>query len=213
MMKNKAEQFFTESEKARISQAVSEAEQKTSGELVVMVTAASARYSHVQMLVTMILGALAAWCLSLAFWPQLLWWHFLLLVLPLCLLAYLIIRAFPGLVRPLIHSKELEATVIQAASAAFLAKGLDRTRDRTGVLFFISLFERRVRVLADTGIYAKIGQETLDRYAATVAEGLRDGKSADALCQAIAAAGEALAKHFPIAPDDTNELPNGVIIE
>ncbi len=43
MMKNKAEQFFTESEKARISQAVSEAEQKTSGELVVMVTAASAR--------------------------------------------------------------------------------------------------------------------------------------------------------------------------
>ena len=77
----------------------------------------------------------------------------------------------------------------------------------------MSLLERKVWVLADKGIYEKIDQETLDRFALTVSQGVKDGRACDALCSAIDAAGKVLSQHFPIEPGDTNELPNAVITE
>jgi putative membrane protein len=81
------------------------------------------------------------------------------------------------------------------------------------VLFFLSLFERKVYVLADQGIYSKIGQEALDRYAKMVAEGIKKNRACTALCQAIQDAGQLLSTHFPAVAGDTNELPDGVIVE
>ena len=37
---------------------------------------------------------------------------------------------------------------------------------------------------------------------------LREGRHREAFTQAIAQCGEVLSKHYPIKPDDTNELPN-----
>jgi putative membrane protein len=66
-------------------------------------------------------------------------------------------------------------------------------------------------VLADKGIYEKIDQETLNRFALTVSKGVKDGRACDALCSALDAAGKVLSQHFPLEPGDTNELPNAVI--
>ncbi len=112
-----------------------------------------------------------------------------------------------------IGPKRREEAVMRRAFRAFYEKGLYRTKKNTGVLFFLSLLERKVWVLADKGIHEKIRQETLNGFAATVSRGISDGKACEALCEAIARAGELLAKHFPKSPDDTNELSDEVMTE
>jgi putative membrane protein len=96
---------------------------------------------------------------------------------------------------------------------AFYEKGLYKTKQNTGVLFFLSLLERKVWVLADKGIYEKIEQETLNGFAQTVSQGIKEGRACDALCRAIEDAGTLLARHFPVTPGDTNELSDEVMTD
>jgi len=84
------------------------------------------------------------------------------------------------------------------AVRAFYEKELYKAEGNTGILFFISLFERKVRVLADSGIHEKIGQETLNKFARVVSQGVKDGRACDALCEAIQEAGSLLAQYFPV---------------
>ena len=91
-------------------------------------------------------------------------------------------------------SEEKKEVVKQNAVRAFYEKGLYKTRKNTGVLFFISILERKVWVLADKGIYGKIEQETLNKLALTVSQGIKGGRACDSLCDAIREAGELLAR-------------------
>jgi putative membrane protein len=106
-----------------------------------------------------------------------------------------------------------EEAVRLRAERAFFERGLYRTKKNTGVLFFLSLLERKVWVLADRGIYEKMDQETLNRYANEVSRGIREGRACEALSQAIQGIGVLLSQHFPITADDTDELPDDVMTE
>jgi len=88
--------------------------------------------------------------------------------------------------------------VSERALAAFYERELYKTRDETGVLFFISLFERKVRVLADRGIYQKITPESLQEHADSVALGIKNDTACQALCQEIGGVAAVLAEHFPV---------------
>ena len=101
----------------------------------------------------------------------------------------------------------------ERALKAFYEKGLYKTKHNTGVLFFISLLERKVWVLADKGIHDKIKQGTLNKFAWHVAQGIREGRACNALIEAIKEAGGLLAQHYPVQPGDVNELPNEIICE
>ena len=68
-------------------------------------------------------------------------------------------------------------------------------------------------MLADKGIYEKIKHDSLNKFAGIVSKGIREGRACDALCAAIKESGELLAEHFPITPDDTNELSDHVMTE
>ena len=81
-----------------------------------------------------------------------------------------------------------------------------------GVFFFVSLFEHKVWILADTGIYSRISQQELQLYANDMAKGIRQGNAAEILCREIDNLGKVLAQHFPARHDDENEISNQVII-
>ena len=78
------------------------------------------------------------------------------------------------------------------------------------MLFFLSLLERKVWVLADKGIYQKIDQEILNRFARQVSEGIKKGQASQALIQALQETGELLAQAFPVTSGDLNELNDEV---
>jgi uncharacterized membrane protein len=101
--------------------------------------------------------------------------------------------------------------VRKAAERAFARMGMTATRERNAVLFFIVPARRRIVVLGDSGIHAKVGQECWHEIVRIVSEKFREGDFTDGLVRGIAVVGEQLAKHFPSdAAHDSNELPDDV---
>ncbi|MDG4476209.1 TPM domain-containing protein [Thiovibrio frasassiensis] len=205
-----AETFFTEAEKEQIAATISGVEQKTSGEVVAMVVAESDTYPEARLLAGFSIGGLTALIITDLFLGDSLG-YFLPLALCGAMLVTALTRLCPPLLRLFIPASRLETRVAQRALRSFYEKKLHTTRDNTGVLFFISLLEHKVWILADTGIYAKISQETLLTYANDIATGIKQGEGCTALCRQIEAVGAILASHFPIKADDTNELSNQLL--
>jgi putative membrane protein len=209
---NKAETFFTDTERQRIAATTRSVECCTIGEVAVMVVESSDEYAETEVLGGVLLGSLISLLVTVAFLHSSLWFY-----IPLSILFFLPGRIFfrkaLPLKRSLIGPGRVESAVRQRAVRAFYEKGLYKTRMNTGVLFFISLLEHKVWVLADKGIYEKIDQEALNKFARAVSLGVKEGRACDALCQAIIEAGDVLAKHFPLTPGDTNELTDKVITE
>jgi putative membrane protein len=96
---------------------------------------------------------------------------------------------------------------------SFFKHGLYRTKDGTGILIFISVFERKVWVLADRGIDAKVSVDHWRSVVGGITEGIRNNQAAAAICMAVDTIGRTLAEHFPVAPDDINELENVIVTD
>ena len=213
-MKHKinADTFFSKEERERITKTIHEVESRTIGEVVVMVADSSDRYHETEVMGGILLGGLLSLIITIYFFHSSIWSY-----IPLNFLFFFpskyLFRKVPVLKTAFIGIRRKEHAVMQKAVKTFYEKGLYKTKKNTGVLFFLSLLERKVWVLADKGIYEKIGQETLNKFAGTVSQGIKEGRACNALCEAIEMAGELLAKHFPITPEDIDELPDEVMTE
>lgn len=211
-MRHRAEHFFTKDENERIAKAVKEAESRTIGEIVVMVVDRSDDYFDGEIMGGVLFASLLSVVItSLLFNASM--WFFIPLAFVFFFPFRVVLKKYLPLRTAFLGVKRRENAVRHRAVRAFHEKGLTRTRERTGVLFFISLIEHKVWVLADKGIHEKIGQETLNKFAAGVSSGIREGRACDSLCGAIKEAGDLLASHFPVKPGDIDELPNHVIRE
>ncbi len=124
-----------------------------------------------------------------------------------------LIKRTPSLKRRFVAKDEMEEEVQEAAITSFFKEGLYRTREETGILIFISVFEHKVWVLADRGINAKVPQESWKEIVDHIVQGIKQRRHADAICEAVEAAGRLLAEHFPVRPDDTDELRNLIVEE
>jgi putative membrane protein len=215
-LKDLAKEFLSEDERARVSAAVAEAEKRTVGEIVVMIVSASDHYPMAN-----VTGAAAfAFALGLLLTPLIggwLWigsqnlWLFIGLFTVFFIFFHAVIRRTLWLKRYFISRKEINAEVKEAAVTHFFNHGLYRTRDKTGVLVLISVFERRVWVLADQGINASVAEGQWDEIVKMITDGIKQKRPADAICAAVEKIGDLLEAHFPIKPDDIDELKNVII--
>jgi len=208
----KSERFFTAEEKERLKAATQDVESRTIGQIVVMVVDHSDHYIEAEVLGSVLLGSLLSLILSVLFFDSSIWFYIPLSFLFFFPFWFLFIKV-EALKRLFIGTRRKEEAVGLRAERAFFERGLCRTKKNTGVLFFLSLLERKVWVLADRGIHEKMDQGTLNRFANEVSKGVREGRACDALSQAIQEIGVPLAKHFPITSDDTDELPDDVMTE
>jgi putative membrane protein len=69
-----------------------------------------------------------------------------------------------------------------------------------------------VQVLGDDAVATHVPQEDWDRIAQVVASGMKAGRAAGGLIEAIRLSGEQLARHFPVRPGDTNERSNDLTV-
>ncbi len=90
----------------------------------------------------------------------------------------------------------------------FQRLGMEKTRDRTGVLLFVAAKDHALSVLGDAGIHAKVPEGFWEATVARLSEAFKAGRFADGLCEAVREIGALLSAHFPRRPDDTNELPD-----
>jgi len=209
---SKADKVFTAEEKERLKAITQEVESRTIGEIVVMVVDRSDHYIEAEVLGGVLLGSLLSLIVTLLYFHSSIWSY-----VPLSFLFFFpcrfLFQRIEALKRLFIGVRRKEEAVRLRAERAFFEKGLYKTKKNTGVLFFLSLFERKIWVLADKGIYEKMDQETLNGFVKEVSRGIREGRACEALSEAIQEIGVLLSKHFPITPDDTDELPDDVMTE
>jgi putative membrane protein len=93
----------------------------------------------------------------------------------------------------------------------FLARNVHLTAERTGVLIFVSIAERYAEIVADAGIDTKVPQDMWDSIVAGLIDDARHDRLADGFVTAVAAVGALLAEHFPVRPDDVNELDDHLV--
>lgn len=99
------------------------------------------------------------------------------------------------------------------AEEEFYKLNMHNTRDKTGILLFLLLGERKFYILADEGINSKVSQDTWDKVRDDIQLKFRSGRYANGILSGIEQVGKILSGHFPIKPDDTNELSNKIVIE
>ena len=215
-MANLTEKFLSDQDREKIKDAVKEAEKHTSGEIVPMVVSRSYHYP----MANVIGGFVFSFPLSLLltyFVGGWLWignfnlWLFLGIIAVLFIIFHEIVKRSNRLKRFFISDREIDEEVEEAAVTSFFREGLYRTRDETGILIFISVFERRVWVLADRGINEKVKKGQWDEIVSMILGGIKSNSQADAICRAIDDTGRILKEHFPIKADDTNELKNLIV--
>jgi len=106
--------------------------------------------------------------------------------------------------------RDLEVT--QYAKALFFDRGLDRTRGRIGILLLVSLFERKVVILADDGFEARIDRDDWQRLTDRMTLLLGRGNAAGALHAGLEGL-EALLldRGYRVDESTADELPNAVL--
>ena len=89
--------------------------------------------------------------------------------------------------------------------------GMNTTKERTGVLIYLLISERKFEIIGDEGIHARIADGTWDRIAGGMTSHFKDGNFARGIVHAVENVGAELHKHFPRGAGGHNELPNDVI--
>ncbi|MDR3609662.1 MAG: TPM domain-containing protein [Ignavibacteriaceae bacterium] len=102
--------------------------------------------------------------------------------------------------------------VAELAKREFVRLGIGKTRDKTGVLIYILLEERQFFILADSAINDKVTEDTWHKIKDGMQEFFVNGKFAKGIIYGVEKTGKVLAEHFPVKPDDTNEIPDRVIL-
>jgi putative membrane protein len=209
---------LSESDRAAIGAAVHAAEAGNSGEIVPFLAAASDAYEAAVWrgaVLGAVLCPLAAAAVHHAagIWGGAVGWMALPPVAG-ALLGLWAARLSPGLRRALAGQAILEREVRQRAAEAFLAEEVFRTRDRTGILLFLSRFERRVVILADSGIHSAVPQAEWDALADELARGIGAGHAVPALIAAIERCGSLL-RERRVQPreGESNELADGLRVD
>lgn len=142
-------------------------------------------------------------------------------------------RAFPGPVLAAIeqairrseasHRAELRFVVESGLDLGELLRGVSArqravelfsqlrvwdTEENSGVLIYVQLVDRKVEILADRGINARVAHAEWESICRQMERAFRQGDFESGALHAIERTGDLLAQHFPAHPDNPNELPD-----
>lgn len=213
-MTPRLENLFSSEDLKRIEEAVRNAEKQTSGEIVPYAVQSSDDYEETLWRAGMLFAMLTLFGFALVHNYSESWLPFHLVEAALgtigAALAGVLLAYYVAPVKRIFAGNTLMTRrVTQRAEEAFLAEEVFETKDRTGILLFISLLEHKVVVLGDSGINAKVQPEEWDSVVDILVKGMKDRKPADGLLNAITMCGELL-KREGVArrADDSDELSN-----
>jgi putative membrane protein len=215
---------FSEDEINKINKAAARVEKVSSGEVLTAVINESSNYAFYELLFSLI-GGFVYYIIAMFFYGSIadfvknLFWNprdwyvtafFGATTLAVIGILY-IIANLPGFDRKIVPGYVVSRNVHRRALLHFAESGAVHTRDRTGILFFISLRERRVEIIADEGINEKAGADAWDVILAKLLGAIKGGNAAEGLEKAVYDCAEILERHFPVRRDDINELPDGIV--
>jgi putative membrane protein len=199
---------LSDSDRARVIEAIRRAETRTSGEIYCVVTRACSGYRVYPLALAAALALIAPLpLLHFTSWPAMLIYLIQLVVFLLALFALM----QPGLRYWIVPRRVMRERAHQEALRQFAAHGLQHTELRTGVLIFVSVFEHHADVIADSGIAQKVDASVWDAAVKGLVREIAAGRAADGFVTTIDRCADTLAAHFPPGAVNRNELPNAIV--
>jgi putative membrane protein len=215
---------FSKKEIESINKAAAHVESVSSGEVLTAVIKESADYAFPELLFSLA-GGFVYYLIAMFFYGDIeslvssaFWnpepWHVTAFfgASSLAVIGILyILSNIPGVDRLIVPKAVVRRNVHRRALVHFTESGAVNTRDRTGILFFISLRERQVEIIADEGINSKVDPEDWKAILNILLAEIKKGNAAEGLERAIMDCSRILEKHFPVKNNDINELPDGIV--
>jgi putative membrane protein len=199
---------FTPEDYASVSAAIHKAEQRTCGQIVCVLAHSSSAYSYIPILWASVVALVTPWPL-IYFTPWSVQRIFLLQLLVFIVVGFVL--TWMPLRLALVPAAVRRARAHRAALEQFVLRGITRTKNRTGILIFVSLAEHYSRIVADEGIAAKVHGSQWQSAVDALTAHMRDGHLVEAFTAAIERCGAVLAEHAP--PDGSpNELPDRLYV-
>jgi putative membrane protein len=223
MVYRTADDFLDEAEKTRVEEAIEAAESRTSAELVCAVSTESDRYDRAESLAGLgvalvslgvanatagsILNTAGSWggSAGIAFG-----WQVVSVVVGF-VLGSVIASYWHGLRRWMVSPEHLTNAVERAAWRVFGMKRISATRRDSGLLIYISLFERRVSIVADDSARKALGSEGLEELRDVAVDQLRQGESAATFVATLQRASQRLEGPLPADDQPVDELNDQVL--
>jgi len=211
-------QLLSDEERNRLDQLITETEKRTGTQIVLAVVKRSDSYAEIPwkaFALTASVAGMAVFVISLLlnYWIS---QTDVLIAITATIFTgalFALITVFvPAVARIFLSGHRAEEEVQQYARSLFLEKELFATRERMGILLFVSLFERKVVLIPDKGINKRLTQEDMQRIIVPVISYLRSNELCKAFNEGLAQlsitleAGELTEKY-------ENELPNNIIEE
>ncbi len=220
--------FLNEAQHKLVSDAVTEAELSTSGEIVpviadrsdsyndvVLVWAAAAAFTAMSIfaafpnvLLDRIDWLMGGWGVDHTFGGVLAWTIGLGL---LVFIAVWLMLSWDRLRFSCVPTPLKRQRVHERAVRHFKVGAEGRTQGKTGVLLYLSMREHRAEIVADDSIADLVPAEVWGEAMADMLAEIRKGCIAEGIAVGVRDVGKVLSPHFPRADDDENELPDRLI--
>jgi putative membrane protein len=199
---------LTQRDHEAVAAAIGAAEAKTGGQIVCVLAHASSDYAYVPILWAGVLALLAPWpMIYFTGWSVQQIYFLQLLIFIVCGL----VLSWPQLRFALVPRAVRRARAHRAALEQFVLRRVAHTRNRSGVLIFVSLAERYARIVADDAVAEKVNTAEWQAAIDAMVGHMRDGRVAEGLVAAIECCGAVLAAHVP--PDGSADaLPNRLYV-
>jgi uncharacterized membrane protein len=101
---------------------------------------------------------------------------------------------------------------LDRALEVFYALGMEKTRDKNGVLIYIATDDHKLAILGDEGINKVVPPNFWDAELELMKSHFKQGAFAQGISQAIHDVGEKLKAYFPFQTDDKDELSNDISV-
>lgn len=193
----------------RVASAIRAAEAKTAGEIVCVLAKSSSLATALPVMIAAVVALALPWLLVASSAMPV---DRILTLQVVAFIGLVMVLSLPRIRAALIPRKARRAIAHRAALEQFALYGIARTKDRCGILIFVSLAERYARIVADEGIAAHVPQAEWQAAVDALTAHMRDGRIADGFIAAIQSCGEHLARHFPRGTAERNELPDRIYV-
>lgn len=120
-------------------------------------------------------------------------------------------RLTSGEIRLFVESRCEYVDPMDRAREAFVALGMDKTKQRNGVLLYIALRDHQFAILGDQGIHEKVGNDFWQKEALLLKTHFSSHKIIEGIEVCVKEIGESLYHYFPYESGDQNELPDDIV--
>ncbi|NSL90046.1 TPM domain-containing protein [Chitinophaga solisilvae] len=120
-------------------------------------------------------------------------------------------RLTSGEIRLFVENHCTYVDPIDRAREAFLSLGMEKTKQRNGVLVYVAIRDRQFAIVGDQGIHEKVGDDFWQKEATLLRTHFQDSHIIEGIEECIREIGESLRTHFPHEAGDSNELPDDIV--